>query len=206
MKKTEFILGDANVILKQKYIGKFDHIQCFGVLHHQPNPEMMLSGIAERLSNGGTLRLMVYSYHGRSLERKIQKRYVKIWNNISNIKRYRVLLYYKFILLRIWQLFNFLGLKKTTTLRFRYLGLNSKVVADAFMHPSDRGLSLETILPMAEKYNLKLIFCQAKIEGLGIVSGFDNPYEIWRQILDADKCSSLLTNPILLFKKEVHEK
>ena len=199
--KTELIVGDANVILKQKHFGEFDYIQCYGVLHHQPNPDDLLSGIAERLIEGGTLRMMVYSYYGRSLERKIQKRYSAIWENLGKIKRVKLLIFYNFFLLRIWQLFNFLGLKKSTALRFKYLGLNSKIVADALMHPSDPGLCLENILPMAEKYNLKLIYCQAKLENQGLVCGFQDPLKVWNEILNADKNYTLLNNPTLIFTK-----
>ncbi|MES2614923.1 MAG: class I SAM-dependent methyltransferase [Bdellovibrionota bacterium] len=199
--KTEFIVGDAGVILKQKYIGQFDYIQCFGVLHHQPNPEDLLSGISDRLVGGGYVRIMVYSYHGRRLERKIQKKYHLFWENISKTKQFKVFIFYKLFLLRIWQLLNFFGLKKTTSLRFKYLGLNSKKVADALMHPSDPGLSLESILPMAEKYKLKLVYCQAKLEKQGLVYGFQEPLKTWASIVSADKKQTLLNNPILIFSK-----
>lgn len=199
--KTEFIVGDANVILKEKFIGQFDYIQCFGVLHHQPNPEVLLAGMAERLAVGGTLRMMIYSYYGRGLERKIQKKYNYVWQNISKINKFKLLIFYNFFLLRIWQFFNFMGLKKSTYLRFKYLGLNAKFVADAFMHPSDPGLCLDNILPMAEKYSLKLIYCQAKIESQGIVCGFQEPLQVWEKILDADKENNLVSNPVLIFTK-----
>ena len=200
--KTEFIVGDANVILHERYIGKFDYIQCFGVLHHQPNPESLLSGIAESMEENGVLRLMVYSYHGRSLERRIQKRYYKIWENMSKMKRLKLTIFYNFFLLRSWQFINFFGLKKSTFLRFKYLGLNSKIVADALMHPSDPGLSLESILPMANKHNLKLVYCHGKIEGEGIVTGFENSIDVWHKIVEADNNQLLLSNPVLILKKE----
>jgi len=86
-------------------------------------------------------------------------------------------------------------------LRFKYLGLNSKIVADALMHPSDPGLCLENILPMAERNNLKLIYCQAKIEAQGLLYGFENPLETWKKILSADRDRTLISNPTLIFTK-----
>lgn len=201
-RKTEFIVGDANEILKQKCIGQFNYIQCFGVVHHQPNPEALISSMSERLALGGTLRMMVYSYYGRALERKIQKKYNALWNNLSKVKRFKLIVFYNFFLLRIWQFFNFFGFKKSTYLRFKYLRLNSKIVADALMHPSDPGLCLEDIIPMCQRNHLSLIYCQAKIEAQGLVCGYENPMETWNNIVDADKKRNLLSNPILILKKD----
>lgn len=41
--------------------GEFDIIHCAGVLHHIPNPRPVVEAMAERLVDGGELRLMLYS-------------------------------------------------------------------------------------------------------------------------------------------------
>ena len=47
--------------------GSFDFVVATGVLHHLPDPARGLASLVSRLSDKGVLRLMVYSYWGRSL-------------------------------------------------------------------------------------------------------------------------------------------
>jgi SAM-dependent methyltransferase len=46
-------------------LGKFDYIDCCGVLHHLPDPQAGLSALCEVLSEDGGLGLMVYGAYGR---------------------------------------------------------------------------------------------------------------------------------------------
>lgn len=47
--------------------GSFDFVVATGVLHHLPDPARGLASLVARLSEKGTLRLMVYSHWGRAL-------------------------------------------------------------------------------------------------------------------------------------------
>ena len=201
LKKIEFLLGNAEMILKEKAIGNFDYIQCFGVLHHQPDPFSVLSTIAERLNDGGLLRLMIYSYHGRKLERRIQNRYNKTWNSFLQKKSFRLKIFSNYLQLRLWQFFNFIGFFKSTFKRFRYLGAGSATVADALMHPSDPGFPLSYFYEQAHLLGLELVYCEGKLEKQGYVLGFENPILAWNKIVEGDKKEELLTNPILIFRK-----
>ncbi|APJ04988.1 class I SAM-dependent methyltransferase [Silvanigrella aquatica] len=200
-KKVEFLLGGAEMVLPEKALGSFDFIQCFGVLHHQPDPLSILFPMVERLNAGGILRLMVYSYHGRKLERRIQSRYSHVWNQFLQKKRFRIEILLKYILLRFWQFLNFLGFFSSTGQRFRYLGLGSVSVADALMHPSDPGWPLPYIYEQATQLGLELIYCEGKLEKEGHILGFENPILAWNKIVEGDKNQELLTNPILIFRK-----
>lgn len=44
----------------------YDHVECYGVLHHLANPSRTLEGIYRSLKPGGTLRLMVYNSDSRT--------------------------------------------------------------------------------------------------------------------------------------------
>ncbi len=46
--------------------GKFDYIDCCGVLHHLPNPAAGLSALCDALNEDGGLGLMVYGAYGRT--------------------------------------------------------------------------------------------------------------------------------------------
>lgn len=47
-------------------LGKFDYIDCCGVLHHLPDPEQALCILKGVLNIGGGIGLMVYAPHGRT--------------------------------------------------------------------------------------------------------------------------------------------
>lgn len=200
-KKIEFLLGNAEMILKEKAIGKFDYIQCFGVLHHQPDPTGILQAISQKLNENGVLRLMIYSFHGRKLERRIQNRYSGTWDSFLQKKGFKFHIVIKYFQLRIWQFFNFIGFFRSTFERFRYLGPGSASVADALMHPSDPGFSLSYFQEQAQVFGLELVYCEGKLENGGYVNGFENPFLAWNKIIEADKKQELLTNPILIFRK-----
>lgn len=41
--------------------GSFDHVYSFGVIHHSPHPEKIVSGIHRLLKPGGTITIMLYN-------------------------------------------------------------------------------------------------------------------------------------------------
>jgi SAM-dependent methyltransferase len=47
-------------------LGRFDYIDCCGVLHHLPDPQAGFAALAAALAPGGVLGAMVYAPHGRS--------------------------------------------------------------------------------------------------------------------------------------------
>ena len=52
--------------LPQLDLGRFDYIDCCGVLHHLPDPDRTLADLRELLAPGGGIGLMVYAPHGRT--------------------------------------------------------------------------------------------------------------------------------------------
>jgi SAM-dependent methyltransferase len=193
----EWVQGEGTSLLTSQKFEKFDFIQCFGVLHHQPCPEGMLEAMARNLNSGGTLRLMVYSYYGRSIERWVQRRYQKNWESEKRGRNF--LLYGQSFMLKFWSIVLFFK-KTATAFRFRYLSMRSFVVIDALMHPSDPGLPLVRIVPWAHNLGLQLIYCEAKLD-TGQVCSFEYATSTWERIVQADMQGALLTNPILIFRK-----
>lgn len=58
-----FVTGD---LLSAPELGRFDYIDCCGVLHHLPDPDAGFAALAEALAPGGGIGLMVYAPYGRT--------------------------------------------------------------------------------------------------------------------------------------------
>jgi SAM-dependent methyltransferase len=55
----------ADLLNPLVFPGPFGFIDCFGVLHHLPDPRVGLRALADRLAPGGIVRIMVYSRGAR---------------------------------------------------------------------------------------------------------------------------------------------
>lgn len=195
---VQWVIGDAARFLENNTGETFDHIQCFGVLHHQSDARRLFANMASALKERGTLRLMIYSHKGRRLERRIQKRNTLDWSVKPRFFALRLrLLNFK---LFFWQLVNFLFPFMKGHLRFRYLGLNRAMVADAFMHPSDPGLPLANVLAWSKELGLRLVYCEAKTDD-GWVRAVKSADVHAQDIAARDEREGLLSNFTCILQK-----
>ncbi|MEM6972375.1 MAG: class I SAM-dependent methyltransferase [Pseudomonadota bacterium] len=63
---VRFVTADLAEAPALAPLGGFDYIDCCGVLHHLPDPDLGFRALAEAVSPEGGLGLMVYAPHGRS--------------------------------------------------------------------------------------------------------------------------------------------
>jgi SAM-dependent methyltransferase len=63
LSSIRFLTGD---LLGAPELGRFDYIDCCGVLHHLPDPDAGFRALAEALAPGGGIGLMVYAPYGRT--------------------------------------------------------------------------------------------------------------------------------------------
>ncbi|MEM1384794.1 MAG: class I SAM-dependent methyltransferase [Pseudomonadota bacterium] len=59
----DFRTGD---LLEAASLGRFDYIDCCGVLHHLADPDAGFAALANAMAEGGGMGLMVYAPHGRT--------------------------------------------------------------------------------------------------------------------------------------------
>lgn len=214
--ETRYLACEAATFLEGARAGSYAHLQCFGVLHHQHDPRRLFHAMARALSPGGTLRAMVYSHHGRRLERRIQGRYETLWERLvatgaSSVARLPALarLAFESLRLRAWKLAS-LAAPASVRLRFRYLGVAGPFLADALLHPSDPGFPLPEVLAAAEGAGFRLAFCEGKIHERGLVAGFgpgaqageeDDAASVWAELAAADARGDLVSNVVAVFRK-----
>lgn len=206
LKPIELEHGDANHALPAH--GLFDHIQCFGVLHHQPEPQKLLKSMSNALNQGGTLRMMIYSSTGRRLERGVQKKFLGLWSVMSaetstTAKQAPSGMRLMLASLRLWMWRAALPVfaKKSLSLRFRYLGFSPARIADAFLHPSDHPLSLSNTLGWAEANGLKLVYHRAKSYDLGQLCSHASANSSVQTLVSEEESGNIASNIILVFKK-----
>ena len=212
--KSFFTCSDAKAFLDSGREGAFDHIQCFGVLHHQAEPESFLRSIARSLKPEGTVRLMIYSHVGRKLERKLQQRYTTLWdalpletNSVNFFVQKFLALQLKMheIKLRIWHFCKQVARGSSVSSRFRYLGASRAGVADAFLHPSDPGLPLHELQHWLSLHRFRVAFCEAKFEDEGWFAAFgvsNATDRAFAKIVEGDKANCLLSNVTVVLRKE----
>ena len=192
--KVNFHRGDAvKYVSNQK--GAFHHIQCFGVLHHQKNPELLLQGLANALKTNGTIRFMIYAHTSRQLERALQKRFSYSGEGYFQTR-------WQTFKLKLWKLLGVLRNKPWATHRLRYLKNNTRLFADALMHPSDPGLPLNSLFDLLQKHSLQLCYVHSVCPE-GSLEGFAKDAEdTWKIIENWDKRSQLLANITFVVKKK----
>lgn len=210
VKPIRLIHGDACLALDEE--SPISHIQCFGVLHHQPDPRKLLSAMARALEKDGTLRLMIYSSTGRRLERGLQRKFLNLWearnaqenSNDSEITPTRfssIKLNWTSVKLLCWRLCLPFISPKTLARRFAYVGFSRARIADAFLHPSDHPLSLKDTLTWASELGLELIAHEAKSYDLGWMispAPIKTPIET---LVSEEERGNIASNIVLVFRK-----
>ena len=75
-----FVTGD---LLTAPELGKFDYIDCCGVLHHLPDPVAGFAALAQAIAPGGGLGFMVYAPYGRSGVYPLQQAFNGLYGDLQ---------------------------------------------------------------------------------------------------------------------------
>jgi 2-polyprenyl-3-methyl-5-hydroxy-6-metoxy-1,4-benzoquinol methylase len=138
--------------------GSFDLINCVGVLHHLPQPEIGIKAIAEKLAEGGIMHIFVYGELGRWEIQLMQKAIAflqgdKVGDYVDGVKVGREI---------------FATLPEDNRLvtkekqRWQWENQRDECFADMYVHPQE------------VDYNIDTLFKFIEVSGLEFI-GFSNP-------------------------------
>ncbi len=77
-------INDSIFNIPKLKLGKFDYITCTGVLHHLESPDAGLKVLADSLTSGGGMAIMVYAQYGRTGVYQIQEMLRMINKGVSS--------------------------------------------------------------------------------------------------------------------------
>lgn len=76
---VRFVTGS---LLDAPELGRFDYIDCCGVLHHLPDPQAGLTALHDALAPGGGLGFMVYAPYGRTGVYPLQAAFNRLFGHL----------------------------------------------------------------------------------------------------------------------------
>jgi SAM-dependent methyltransferase len=136
--------------------GLFDVVLCLGVLHHTANMPLGLANLRGVLTEGATLYLWVYGYHGR-YRHSLNCRLLDMLVSAASPAEDPVALAREFLAnggggTVSCDLF---GTGPASSLK-QEIGSEIVWIADQFLHPNEILLTMESLLPLLEKARLRL--------------------------------------------------
>jgi SAM-dependent methyltransferase len=147
--KVKFIT-DSLLNIGNLELGKFDFINCTGVLHHLENPEAGLKVLSESLKDDGIMMIMVYGEYGRIGVYPMQKimRYINtgVSDPQEKITNTRAAL---------------AGIDSTNNFYTNFASLAGlhidAEIYDIFLHSQDRAYTVEDVYEFVGSAGLKLV-------------------------------------------------
>ncbi len=134
-------------------LGKFDYINCSGVLHHLESPEDGLKSLRSALKDDGVMALMVYGKYGRTGVYEMQQ-LMRLINSDVKDARKKVELTKK-VIAKLPEGNWFKANEKTFRGDIELFG--DIGIYDLLLHSQDRAYTVSEIYEWVEKYGLNLI-------------------------------------------------
>ena len=145
-------INDSILNIPNLKLGKFDYINCTGVLHHLANPDAGLKNLKDSLKPTGGMGLMVYAKYGRTgvyqiqdlmkmINKDTKSRVEEVMNGKLILDNLPATNWYK----RGWELFS------------DYQNFGDVGVYDMFLHKQDRAYSVPELYEFVEKAGLNFV-------------------------------------------------
>jgi SAM-dependent methyltransferase len=201
-------INDSILNIPDLKLGKFDYIQCSGVLHHLENPDAGLKVLSDSLSDDGGMGIMVYAQYGRTAVYQIQD-IMKMVNEGVESRQEEVK--------NGWEVMNNLPAtnwyNRGKDLLSDHINHGDVGMYDMFLHKQDRAYTVPQIYDFVEKAKLNFVeFNSAHSRAmLNIVRYIKDPVLLKRlQKMDKSKqqamceimCGSIIKHSFYVSKKE----
>jgi len=147
--KSIFDLEDGEIS------GRFDMINCVGVIHHTPDPARALQMLAGKLAPGGILHVFVYAEAGRWEIRRMQAAIALIQEATGSKGDYKKGVALGRALFRALPDEN--RLKKRENERWAHDNRSDATFADMYVHPLEHDFDVPSVLALAEKSGLRFL-------------------------------------------------
>ena len=145
-------INDSIFNIPDLKLGKFDYIQCSGVLHHLENPDAGLKVLSDSLIDDGGMGIMVYAQYGRTGVYQIQD-IMKMVNEGVDSRQQEVK--------NGWEVMNNLPatnwFNRGKDLLADHINHGDVGMYDMFLHKQDRAYTVPEIYEFVEKANLNFI-------------------------------------------------
>ena len=146
-------INDSILNIPNLGLGKFDHIDCAGVLHHLSDPDAGLKALTSVLKPGGAMSLMVYAPYGRTGIYVIQN-LMRLVNGAEENPRQKIK-NTKTILESLPIYHSYKIAKQLKTLTFND-DTNDAGVYDMFLHSQDRAYTILEVHDWLERCGLRM--------------------------------------------------
>ena len=145
-------IHDSILNIPKLALGKFDFINCSGVLHHLASPDEGLKILSDSLTDRGGMHLMVYAQYGRTGVYQIQNMMKMVNEGVTNID------------LEIKNAKSLLSVLPATNWYARAQELIGDHIVfgdiglyDLFLHKQDRAYTIPELYQFVENINLHLV-------------------------------------------------
>ncbi|ADE30054.1 Putative methyltransferase [Rickettsia prowazekii str. Rp22] len=174
-------------------LGKFDYINCTGVLHHLANPDEGLKNLKASLKPTGGMGLMVYAKYGRTgvyqiqdlmkmINKNAQNRIEEIMNGKLILDNLPATNWYK----RGWDLFS------------DYQNFGDIGVYDMFLHKQDRAYSIPELYEFIEKAGLNFVDYLDPLEKILLrTENYIKDFSLLQKVKQMDKVTQEAISEIL---------
>lgn len=144
-------INDSLLNISNLNLGKFDYINCSGVLHHLEDPDLGLKLLASSLKDEGAIGIMIYAKYGRMAVYQMQDALKLINKNESN--KAEKLENCKYILKNLPASNWLLACAENISTE---INSGDAAIYDLFLHSRDRAYSIPELYDFVESSGLKL--------------------------------------------------
>jgi SAM-dependent methyltransferase len=201
-------INDSIFNIPKLKLGKFDYIQCSGVLHHLENPDAGFKILSDALTEDGGVNIMVYAQYGRTGVYQIQEAMRMVNEGVSSRQEE---------VKNGWEIMNNLPntnwYQRGQDLLSDHKKFGDVGMYDMFLHKQDRAYTVPQVYDFVEKAGLNFVdFHDAKSRLMLGMGRYVKDPELLKHLQKMDKrkqqaiceilCGSIIKHTFYASKKK----